>query len=65
MHDWHEEKIQSEALKIGTLQRARDFMDNYTIPILGSYTLSSIYTNKLYLVWDHMKDKDIFLFRCN
>ena len=43
-------KIQSEALKIDILQRARDFIDSYTIPILGSYTLSSIHTKKLYVV---------------
>ena len=56
LNDWHEERIQSEALKIGTLQRTRNFIDNYIIPILGSYNLSSIDSKKLYIVRDHMKD---------
>ena len=61
LNDWHEERIQSEALKIGTLQRARDFIDKYIIPILGSYALSSIDSKKLYIVRDHMKDKGLSL----
>ena len=47
LDEWHEERIQSEALKIGTLQRAHDFMRLYIKPIIGSYKLREINTEKL------------------